>query len=673
MARCLLVLGLALSPGSIFAQQPDVLTVDVEAVDGNGQPVAGLTPEAFEVSVGGQPRQVVSARFIAPGSPAAAPAPTTAENERVLVLAIDASSFSAVESLGVAVAAQGLVDRVPRADRVSVFTYPSGPHVDPTTDRAAIRQALEAVTSQAERASGTSFTRTLAALGGLLPDLAASPGRKVVVVISAASIAAGASGDSPGADDSPIRISQRAAESNAVIYTLFVGRGLLDMTIPHKIDSRAPAARQDDEMVEVWLAELSGRAGGALIKIAGANPVPAFSRILAETAAVYRLGIAPAADDRDGRLRALGVKARQSGTIVRGPSWLFVPAAGTATTAAAPAVVPAPARVASAANPGEPLDSILEAFERGEYAAVKDRLAQTPDLPRWIRGFRTARPPWPETPRRVAVLAIEIAAVALSTDQRPAVAETLNLLLQQSHSLRGGGEADGFECEWYWAGLMLFEGGYAEEGEPFAQMALTRCPGAPRIVLADAVLADQRSPVLTPAIRTGPAAAREAAAHQAVIDRYELARKFPETEFEARIREAWLLHRLKRFDEALALTDDLSASAAPVGPMGAGVEFSAQVQHVSYFVRAQVLRERRDFDAAADAYRRAIDAWPDGQSARVSMMTLLATRGQREDAEALAAAIEDAPRTAVDPWRLFWEGDRLLYPALVAKLREALR
>jgi VWFA-related protein len=640
--------------------------VDVEVVDADGQPIAGLTPDMLQVEVGGRARPVVSAQFLG-GATAASGNPNAAIAEpRVLVLAIDAASFSANESFGVSVAAQGLVDRLPRTDPVGVYVYPSGTRVDPTTDRRVVRSALEALASQPAAAGVSPFARTLGALDGILPRLGGVPGRKVVVLVSAASTD-GAAAPPPALSESPVRPTQQAASSHAVIYTLFVGRGFLEMTIPHKPDA-APAAapRREDTAVQNWLGELSARAGGVLVEIAGPNPEPAFGRILGETAAVYRIAIAGADEDRDSRLRSLGVKTTRAEASVRAPSWLVVPEGA---EAPGPEAAAAPA---AAVESDATLDAIVRAYERGEFASVRASLAQTPDLPRWIRGFRTARRPWPETPRRAAVLSLEIAAVALGTDQPPAVSEATMLLLQQSAAVRAPGDADSFECSWFWAGLTLFEGGQAEAGEPFAKAARLRCPRAPRVVLAAAVLADQRAPVIFPAIRIGPAAAAEAAAHQAVIDRYEFARSFPDIEFEARIREAWLLYRLRKFDAALALTEDLQPPAELSGGLGGDVDLARQVRYVSHFVRAQVLREQRDFDRAIVAYREAIAAWPDGQSARVALMTLLATQGHREEAAAMAKAVERAPKTAIDPWWLFWEGDRLLFPALVAKLREAL-
>ena len=47
-----------------FRSAVELIAVDVNVVDRNGQPVAGLAAEQFEVSVDGKPRRVASATFL---------------------------------------------------------------------------------------------------------------------------------------------------------------------------------------------------------------------------------------------------------------------------------------------------------------------------------------------------------------------------------------------------------------------------------------------------------------------------------------------------------------------------------------------------------------------------------------------------------------------------------
>ena len=60
--------------GSSFRAGVDVISVDVQVIDSDGQPVAGLAPDAFEVTVDGRRRRVLSADFVDTRS-SAVPAP----------------------------------------------------------------------------------------------------------------------------------------------------------------------------------------------------------------------------------------------------------------------------------------------------------------------------------------------------------------------------------------------------------------------------------------------------------------------------------------------------------------------------------------------------------------------------------------------------------------------
>ena len=51
-------------------------------------------------------------------------------------------------------------------------------------------------------------------------------------------------------------------------------------------------------------------------------------------------------------------------------------------------------------------------------------------------------------------------------------------------------------------------------------------------------------------------------------------------------------------------------------------------------------------------------------------MTLLLSRGDRQEAATLAEAAETAPDDQFDPWWTYWLGDYRVYPAILAKLRE---
>ena len=182
--------------------------------------------------------------------------------------------------------------------------------------------------------------------------------------------------------------------------------------------------------------------------------------------------------------------------------------------------------------------------------------------------------------------------------------------------------------------------------------AVERCPREGRLHLAHAIISEQQW-------LRGTAGANE---ETGILDRYQAAIKFPDTAAEARMRAAWFLFRVGRLDEALALVD-----ARPPG----GTD--PYVLYLTDLVRGQILRARGRLDEAEKAYRDALTTWPGAQSARVALMTLLLSRGDRQEAAKLAEAVETASGNQFDPWWTYWLGDYRVYPAIVAKLREIVR
>src|SRR5688500_9120057 len=159
-----LVLFLSLGMATASGQEPprfgggvEVIAVDANVVDTDGKPVAGLTAEDFLVKVDGKRRKVVSADFVqlvtAPASTVAAtPTPSATEAPaarrapgpagRRIVIVVDRGELG-IEAVRLAAdAASRLLDQLSPDDRIALFSLPSGPRVEFTDDRAAIRKAL---------------------------------------------------------------------------------------------------------------------------------------------------------------------------------------------------------------------------------------------------------------------------------------------------------------------------------------------------------------------------------------------------------------------------------------------------------------------------------------------------------------------------------------------------
>jgi VWFA-related protein len=148
------------------AQEPtfrtgvELVAVDVGVVDRQGQPVRGLGPGDFTVTVAGQPRRVISAEFLETLNPtpvAVASGPdmvAISTNEggglgRLVVFIVDQSTLETGGLRQVIPAASRFLSRLSFADRSALLQVPVGPNVEFTWNHSRVRDALQ-------RVSGTS-------------------------------------------------------------------------------------------------------------------------------------------------------------------------------------------------------------------------------------------------------------------------------------------------------------------------------------------------------------------------------------------------------------------------------------------------------------------------------------------------------------------------------------
>ena len=147
-----LAMALMLGEGELMpavrSQQPtfrtavDVVAVDVQVVDAQGDPVPQLGADRFDVTIDGRRRRVVSAEFVAVSGAGR----TTRDGAgRTLVVAIDTSSFEVGAARAAAEAARRFVAGLDDDDLVGLYVYPNGPRVDPTRDRARLQASLGTV------------------------------------------------------------------------------------------------------------------------------------------------------------------------------------------------------------------------------------------------------------------------------------------------------------------------------------------------------------------------------------------------------------------------------------------------------------------------------------------------------------------------------------------------
>jgi VWFA-related protein len=699
----------------------EVVPVDVQVLDRTGQPVPNLGPEKFSVTINGRRRRVVSAEQIrtdtsdeGPGtvsSGLAAVAP-----KRVIMLAVDCISFDATGSRDVIQSISAFVRGLQPDDYVGLSAYPNGATISPTTDHAAVLRALSTIVGQRDGpgmgrfnlrpteiidasrdiqvGSGSTLdalfrrecgdegptcrsllvtevtnsalyyegqaTASVGMLRNLIVQMQAYPGRKTLLLVSGGMVASDTPGGRPDIGSLGIQAGKEAATANTAIYTLFVDTSLHDRfgAETRRGDRTLTNRSRDTAVLARWLEQFAGAAGGALFSVMVGNAASALARIQTELSSYYLLGVEPADEDRDGRTHEVAVKATQANLTVRGRRWVMIPARGAVPTPPAPPASSAsgPAPPASAA-PRVPLRravpadimALADAFDRQNVQAFQNTLAQSNDLSHAIRGLRESDSPWPENRRRSAVFALELALAGLRSDNRDARDEGARLLAEYHVRVREPAGADAFECWWLVTETTALAGLFMPDSALlFIPRALQRCPTNPRLQLAYALVSEQQW------MRAPTTAGQE----PEILNRYEQAMKHPETEIEARVRAARFLYGLGQFDRGLSLLDGIKTPP------------DLELRYFMHLVGGQLLRAAGRQDEAAAAFRAALTAWPGAQSARVALMTLLLSRGNREEAAALAEAVQMAPVDQYDPWWTYWLGDYRGYPAALDRLRE---
>ena len=162
--------------GNAFRASVDLIVVNVVAIDRRGQPVEDLGPRDFSVKVDGRQRDVVSAQLVKAARPAAAAAGPSAgpatdalvttnalpTGGRLVAIAVDQTLVAPGSIAPLLNTASQFVDRLTPLDQVALVTFPEpGPHVDFTTDKARIRQALQLAIGEPRKIDDRAFDITL--------------------------------------------------------------------------------------------------------------------------------------------------------------------------------------------------------------------------------------------------------------------------------------------------------------------------------------------------------------------------------------------------------------------------------------------------------------------------------------------------------------------------------
>jgi VWFA-related protein len=369
MAAAMLAIPTAVvGAGQAPAAAAETLTIDVQVVDRDGQPIAGITPEKFNVEINGRRRRVVAARQV---EGTATPGTESLEGRRVYFLAIDASTFGPGASGGATGAITEFIKTLPADSLLGLVTFPGGPAVELTTDHASVVTALGSLAGQrqpqrsgtygmgvsdvmefvsasdpieiarrfcgAELSEDTGCQQVLAQeanamvngletearsslgmLSSFATRLAQIPGRKVLVLASAGLAVAERSGGRPDVGNLPAQLAESATKSDITLYALMIDR-LQDADQAQNARQSSNASR-DREALGRWLDQFSTSMGGALVRVQPGQTSDAYGRIARETASFYQLTVESTAADVVDRPQRLRVRVDARGATVRARS-----------------------------------------------------------------------------------------------------------------------------------------------------------------------------------------------------------------------------------------------------------------------------------------------------------------------------------------------------------------
>lgn len=139
-----------------FRAGVDLVRVEVQVVDSNGAPVAGIPASSFDVRIDGRRRRVTSADFVRETTTASTVRPFSSDGPRArnfwpesetgagrtFVLAFDESTLSSGDGARAVNAGREFIDRLSPNDAIGVVGLPHGIVQRPTKERRAMNAAL---------------------------------------------------------------------------------------------------------------------------------------------------------------------------------------------------------------------------------------------------------------------------------------------------------------------------------------------------------------------------------------------------------------------------------------------------------------------------------------------------------------------------------------------------
>lgn len=705
----------------------DVIPVDVQVLDRQGQPIPGLGAEKFTVTINGRRHRVLSAEFVETRATGRAPGATAANSivartprggSQVIILAIDCISFTPATVRSAVDAARDFLKALPPDDLVGLVAYPVGPDIAPTVDRAIISRALDNVVGQRDSGSTSQYRLRLSDIvdiatempaedgpiltavarrecGGdapcvkrlsveattaalyyeaesnvsisevraLLQKLGAVPGRKTLVLVSGGVIASDRPGGRPDVRELGSIVGREAARANTAIYTLHVDTEFQEKTA-------AETARLDADFTN------AGRD-----RQLRAQWLENFSE--AAGGALYRI-LSGNSDYAFRRIVSETSSYYLLGVEASGANWngvaqeIKVKVDQRHATVRSRRWVTMPRRTATseASAAANPPPSAVPPPEASPSAAAP--LPPPAPLPSEIQ-------PLVDTFERG-----DDAALDRQLGEVRDLANVIRTFRTAESPWRESAPAAVFALQLAVAGLRSDNGFARDQGARLLaeyNARVRRPQGADAFECAWLwAEAAALTGLLRPSLATGflgralvrcPGEPRLQLAAAIVAEQQWLASLQPAADLTgiARRYEAAMTARETALEAAVRLASFLLRTGAAQQALDVLDRVPRQtddtyVGYLAELTRGRVLRALGRSDEAVAAFKAALQEWPGAQSGRVELMTLLFTRGDRQAGAELARAVETASDDQFDPWWTFTFGDFRAYPSIVDRLRD---
>ena len=366
-------------PPQTFRSGVDLILIEATVLDKDGKPIGDLRAKDFSIKLGGKTRTVAAAEYISAGRAAAAATPAAQSgpaaqtpassdtsiglaraqlggSDRTFILAVDVANIRSGAGRNLLVNVADYVATLPPTDRIGMVTLPGGGRsVEPTADRAVIREALSRTAGTDHRMDSCDATigeaaaeavnddrglaafrrtspprcpdptrarlgmfinqyrnetrNTLGALTSLANAMAAIPGRRTIVLVS----------EGLYLDNDLIQEEMRAfgaalERSRVVLYAIHLDFPFAEASM--SILANPASRRLDDRYGFDAMATTAYFGGGAAIR-AISRATPAIRQIDTELSGTYLLGIERQLTDVAGKSLELKVEVAREGTDVR--------------------------------------------------------------------------------------------------------------------------------------------------------------------------------------------------------------------------------------------------------------------------------------------------------------------------------------------------------------------